>query len=329
MGRRWRGLELAERLLQAEAVDQVDVVAAGAEGRGGELERALDVGVDGAAGAAALGHDSVVVARDHALELGVAGGPVDRVEDVALGDRQPARDLAVGPVEAMADDAGDSLARGRMAVDVGHELRLAEVHPHRRVAADAEVAVGAVGELEDGAVHGIEHRAHLGVGVRRHRPLAVLLRVAGGAGGGGGEAVLEEQRGVLVGCARRRPVGGNGGRIGQGTRDGIRRRGDLPGSRPRPRHTGHRGEQTDGEGGRQHPATRGDLDLHGSPRSYHLAGRRVLACRGSPTGRSCGPCPAGRATPRAARSTPGSPKRLRPATAMETSPRACLRAVLV
>ena len=72
-----------------------------------------------------------------------------------------------------------------------------------------KVAVGAVGDLQDGAVHGVEHRAHLGVGVGRDRPLAVVVGVAGGAGGGGGEAVLEEQRGVLfVGTERCLGTGG-------------------------------------------------------------------------------------------------------------------------
>ena len=68
-----------------------------------------------------------------------------------------------------------------MPVHVAHEQRLLEVHPHRRVTADAEITVGAVGELQHRTVKGIEDRTHLRVGVRRHRPFAVLRRMTRGA----------------------------------------------------------------------------------------------------------------------------------------------------
>src|SRR5690606_23362079 len=96
-------------------------------------------------------------------------------------DGKAAADLAVGVIDAVAYDTGDALARGGGAVHVAHENRLTQVHANLRVTANAEITVGAVTQLGNGSLHGIEHRAHLGIGVLRDGPLAVVIGMAGGA----------------------------------------------------------------------------------------------------------------------------------------------------
>ena len=85
-----------------------------------------------------------------------------------------------------------------MPVEVRLEGGLAQVHPDRGVAADAEVAVRAVRQLSDLRLHRVEDRAELGVGVGRDRPLAVDLPVARGAGGRRRKPFFDEERGVPV-----------------------------------------------------------------------------------------------------------------------------------
>ena len=62
----------------------------------------------------------------------------------------------------------------------------------------AEITVRPICELEYRAVHRIEYRTHLSIGMRRHRPFPVVLRVAGLARLRGREPVLQEDLGVRV-----------------------------------------------------------------------------------------------------------------------------------
>ena len=85
-----------------------------------------------------------------------------------------------------------------MAIEIGHEQGLADCHADGRVTANAEVAGGAVHQLEDRPVHRVEHGRELGIAVGRHRPLAIVPGVAGLAGLRGREPVLQEEGRVRV-----------------------------------------------------------------------------------------------------------------------------------
>ena len=173
-----------------------------AEPRLGKLEELARLGVHGPPGPVGIGLQVELAALDGALQLVVAARAEHRRVEVALDEGQPPADLAEGLVLPVADDAGDALARRRMAVEVGHEGGLFQVHPHRGVAPDAKIAVGAVGELVQLGLHGVEDRAHLRVGVRRDRPFAVDLCMARRAGARRRKPVFGEQRLVLGAAAR-------------------------------------------------------------------------------------------------------------------------------
>jgi len=198
-----RVLVLAEGLFEAEAINQVDVMTSATKAVRVELKELLSPGVDVAPRAVRIRVDVIFAAGDDSLQLVVPSRSVDRIEDVAFDDRQAATELAIWPVDAMAHDAGHTFSRRRMPIHVAHELGLVEVHAHRGVAADAEVAIRALGQLEDGTVEGVEDRTHLSVGMRRHRPFAVLTGMAGRAGGRGRETILKKELFVLLVGAQR------------------------------------------------------------------------------------------------------------------------------
>ena len=54
---------------------------------------------------------------------------------------QATADLVVSLVDAVADNAGDALTRGRVAVKVGFECAFTEIRTDRAVTAQAEVAI--------------------------------------------------------------------------------------------------------------------------------------------------------------------------------------------
>ena len=84
-----------------------------------------------------------------------------------------------------------------VAVEVRAVDGLVEVHSERRVAADAEVAVGAAGVDVDLGLHRVEDDAQLSVGVLRNRPLVELLDVTNRARGRRRILRLKEQLLVL------------------------------------------------------------------------------------------------------------------------------------
>ena len=193
-----RSFELAERILQAEAVRPKNVVAGAAKrGRPHLKERnrlAMDlVGVDGGILAAGLEGAVLVGIRQHCVEDRASGRAVDRRLQVARLQMLTGADF--GPprlVDAVTNDAGDPLAQTRRPVHGTDGNRLIEGHADGGVAANTEVAVGAVGQLDDCVRKGVEHRAELRVGVRRHRPFAELALVAFGALLGRGEGIVVE-----------------------------------------------------------------------------------------------------------------------------------------
>src|SRR5438093_2215485 len=98
----------------------------------------------------------------------------------------------------MANNAGNSLARGWMTIHVAYKDRLSEVHPDLSVAADAEIAIGAIGEFYNRRLHGVENRAELGVSMRRNRPFSVMIRMTRPASGCRGIFALGEELFMLA-----------------------------------------------------------------------------------------------------------------------------------
>ena len=196
-------LELSERFFESEAVEQVHVVARPAEVRFFQRVELDDFGVDRTPDFAPLGYHLVFVRfREDALEDGIAFRPIIGLKDVALGDRRPPADFAVVGFHPMANDAGDAFAGGGMAIHVTDEHGLFQLHAHLCMATDAKVTVGASRSIVDGGLHGVEHRAQLGVSVLGNRPLAKLRGMAGGACGGRREFSFDQQLGVVGGSVR-------------------------------------------------------------------------------------------------------------------------------
>ena len=104
-------------------------------------------------------HPVLLRIGQHLLEILVALGPVDRLQAVAFDNGQPPADLAEWLIHSVTDDACDALARRGMPIQRGHEHRLTEIHAHRRVAANAEIAERAVGFLQNRPVQRGKHRA--------------------------------------------------------------------------------------------------------------------------------------------------------------------------
>src|SRR3972149_7813837 len=140
----------------------------------------LHIGIDAAPLLLGVGDHAVLVAVfQNTLQLGIPAGAIHRGEQAALDDCKAAAEFAVVFVEAVAHDASDSLPRGRMAVHAAHEKRFAHAHANLVVATDAEIAKAPVGQFEDQTLHRLQHGTQLRVGVLRHRPFAVLVRMAG------------------------------------------------------------------------------------------------------------------------------------------------------
>ena len=153
------------------------------------------VAADGGVFAAGL-HGAVLVGiGQDEREVRVPLRAVDRRLNVARLDVLPRTDLAPRLVDAVTDDAGDALARGRRPVHLADGDRLVEGHAGLGVTANAEVAVGAVGQLDGRVRHGVEHGAYLRVGVRRHRPFAEMALVTF-------RALLRRREGVVVETGR-------------------------------------------------------------------------------------------------------------------------------
>ncbi len=191
--------ELAVGFFEAEDVLAVDVVAVRAELCGGEgfhFDRAVvdDLGgvvlpVDGAGGG--VGGDVEFV--EHVVENFVAEGAVHGLGEVAAFDAEAPAGAAVGVLDAVTDDAGNAFAGDGESVGIVNEDGFVDGHAGFVVAADAEVAVGAVGEAVDALGHGVVDGGELGVGVLGDGPLAVLAGMALGAEGGGGKFFADEE----------------------------------------------------------------------------------------------------------------------------------------
>ena len=135
-------------------------------------EALLDLAVDRELAAAArlglqVAIEAVVlrVLLQDPCELPAAARADDGGVDVARLELEAAADLPVVAVDPVADDAGHPFQGSGSAMLVGREHRLSQLHANRRVAADAEVAVGTVGQLRHRGLHGVEDGADLRVGV--------------------------------------------------------------------------------------------------------------------------------------------------------------------
>ena len=83
---------------------------------------------------------------DGGFESGVlTGRTIDRLGQIALDNGQAATEFAIGLVNTVTIITRDALMRPGVPIDVAYELVLTEVHAHRRVAADTEVAIGPIG----------------------------------------------------------------------------------------------------------------------------------------------------------------------------------------
>src|SRR5579872_1185823 len=124
-----------------------------------ELRRFDDGRVNLASSRALVGHYAICVRlRKNPLQFGISGRPVDWLEKIALNQRKTAAVLPVGVLQAMTNHASNAFARSRMAVGVGNENRLVEIHSYLVMAANAEIPHRAsIGKNND-ALHGIEHR---------------------------------------------------------------------------------------------------------------------------------------------------------------------------
>ena len=83
-----------------------------------------------------------------------------------------------------------------MTVDVAHENIFIQIHPYRRMASDAEIAISGSGKLEDGAMKRIENLAHLSVGMLGNGPLFIMFRVTFTACSSGRKSIFLEKIGV-------------------------------------------------------------------------------------------------------------------------------------
>ena len=80
-----------------------------------------------------------------------------------------------------------------MARDAAHVETFAEAHPDRIMASNAKIADGHILQLLQRSLKRLQGRGHLRVGMLRHRPLAILIRVAGLANLGGGILTLDKE----------------------------------------------------------------------------------------------------------------------------------------
>ena len=174
-----RVLERAEGFFEPEAVQQGHIMAGAAETGLPELAGSLDTGVNLAARFVAVGdHPVLIRLRKNTFEFCVPSGPENRFDNVPLNQGETPGHFPVSIFQTMADHAGDPFARSRMPVHVALENRLAQVHAHLRVTANAKVAGGAAALQHDGPMHGVEHGAQLRIGMGRNRPLAIMIRMA-------------------------------------------------------------------------------------------------------------------------------------------------------
>ncbi len=130
----------------------------------------------------------------------ISGRTAHGLFEHAFGQANATVDLTVCPANTMTHGAGDAFPGGTRPIEIRDEERFSRLHPDRRMTADAEVAESAVRALEHLTVHGVEHGAHLRIGMLRTRPLFVVIRVTVLALARGGEARLGEQSTVDIGC---------------------------------------------------------------------------------------------------------------------------------
>ena len=164
-GRSRAAAELAVCLFEPEDILAVDVVAVGAELRGLEgfdLHCAVvnDLGaaffpIDRAGGGVS---GDVEFVEDLVEHVGAARA-IHGLCEVPLLDTEAGADTPIGVLDAMADDAADSFPGYGDTLGVGDEDRLVDGHASHVVAADAKIAVGAVGDAVDALGHRVEDGA--------------------------------------------------------------------------------------------------------------------------------------------------------------------------
>ena len=181
--------------LELDAQVDGDLVAADAELRLGDLGVRDHAVVDVVAAPVCAGFDGVgFLVGEDVFDDALLAAAVDRLEDLARLDPALAVDLAVLLLDPVAGDAGHALARDLAARPERRFARLAELGADLLVAAHAEGADRALGQLLELLLELVEHRRDRRIGMLRGRPLLVDLLVAFAALRSGGI----EREGLLV-----------------------------------------------------------------------------------------------------------------------------------
>ena len=165
--------------LELDAEIDRDLMAADAELRLRELRVRHHAVVDARAAPVLAGFDGVgFLVGDDVLDDALFAGAVDGIEDLARFDAALAVDLAVLLLDPVTGDAGHAFAGDLGALPQRRFAVLAELGADLRVAAHAEGADGALGQLLEFLLERVEHRRDRCIGVIRGRPFVVDLLVA-------------------------------------------------------------------------------------------------------------------------------------------------------
>lgn len=141
-----------------------------------------------------VGFGRVVGVRlEDPLEFAAFPGAVDRAGDIARFQRKTAGNLAIGLRNPVADDAGNAFQGHLGALAVFREDRFAPIHADLGMAALAEIAQGALGQIHQSGLVGEEGRADLRERVAGRGPFPIDLQMTAPAFLGGRKLGLVEQ----------------------------------------------------------------------------------------------------------------------------------------
>ena len=198
---RWAVAILIPDDFQLDAEVDGDLVTADAELRLGDLVVGDHALVDVVAAAVLAGFDRIgLLVGEHVLDHALVAAAVDGFVDLARLDPAFAVDLAVLFFDAVAGDAAHALARDLAARPQRRFARLAELRADLLVAADAEGADRALGQVLELLLEFMKHRRDRRIGVLRGRPLLVdLLVTLAALRGGRIGSFVDGQAAVTIG----------------------------------------------------------------------------------------------------------------------------------